>query len=35
VTGSEYAIATFRRSVYISKDEGRTWTQAARHGEAK
>jgi hypothetical protein len=34
-TRSEYAIATFRRSVYISKDKGSTWTLAARHGEAK
>ena len=28
----EYAIATFERSVYLSKDAGRTWTQIAAHG---
>jgi BNR/Asp-box repeat protein len=35
VTRAQYAIATFRRSVYVSKDKGRTWTQAAHNGEAK
>ena len=34
-TRSEYAIATFRRSVYVSRDRGRTWTQAAHHGQGK
>jgi hypothetical protein len=34
-TRSEYAIASFRRSVYISKDKGNTWMQAARHGLGK
>jgi photosystem II stability/assembly factor-like uncharacterized protein len=29
---SEIAIATFKRSVYRSKDQGRTWTQIAREG---
>ena len=28
----EYAIATFERSVYLSKDKGRTWTQIAARG---
>jgi len=28
----EYAIATFERSVYLSKDSGRTWTQIAQRG---
>lgn len=31
----EYAIATFKRNVYLSKDEGRTWTPIAEHGQAK
>lgn len=31
----EYAIATFERSVYLSRDEGRTWKPVALHGEAK
>jgi hypothetical protein len=31
----EYAIATFERSVYLSKDEGRTWKPIALHGEGK
>ena len=28
----EYAIATFERSVYVSKDQGKTWTQIANRG---
>ena len=35
VTRSEYAVATFRRSVFVSKDKGRTWRQVANNGEAK
>jgi len=31
---SEYAIATFERSVYLSKDSGRSWTQIADRGKA-
>jgi photosystem II stability/assembly factor-like uncharacterized protein len=31
----EYAIATFERSVYISKDAGKTWTQIADRGSGK
>jgi hypothetical protein len=31
----EYAIATFERSVYLSKDAGKTWTQIAARGAAK
>lgn len=30
----EYAIATFERSVYLSRDEGKTWTQIADRGRA-
>ena len=30
---SEYAIATFRRNVFVSRDGGKTWTQIAREGE--
>lgn len=30
---NEYAIATFKRSVYLSKDEGRNWTQIADQGQ--
>lgn len=33
VKRDEYAIATFARSVYISKDAGRTWTQIADRGK--
>ncbi|MGE0874840.1 MAG: F510_1955 family glycosylhydrolase [Burkholderiales bacterium] len=29
----EYAIATFERSVYVSKDSGRAWTQIAQRGK--
>jgi photosystem II stability/assembly factor-like uncharacterized protein len=31
----EYAIATFNRNVYLSKDAGRRWTAIAERGEAK
>ena len=31
----EYAIATFERSVYLSKDAGETWTQIADRGKGK
>jgi DNA-binding beta-propeller fold protein YncE len=31
----EYAIATFERSVYISKDAGKTWQQIADRGSGK
>lgn len=31
----EYAIATFERSVYLSKDGGRTWTAIAERGQGK
>ncbi|HZE60199.1 MAG TPA: glycosyl hydrolase [Burkholderiales bacterium] len=31
----EYAIATFNRNVYRSKDAGKTWTAIAERGEAK
>ncbi len=31
----EYAIATFERSVYISKDAGQSWSQIADRGAAK
>ena len=29
----EYAIATFERNVYVSKDQGKTWTQIANRGQ--
>lgn len=29
---TEYAIATFERSVYLSKDSGRTWVPIAERG---
>ena len=32
VRRSEIAIATFKRSVFLSKDQGRTWTQIAKDG---
>jgi hypothetical protein len=32
---SEYAIATFAKSVYLSKDAGRSWSQIADRGKAK
>lgn len=31
----EYAIATFERSVYLSRDAGRTWRQIAERGKAR
>jgi photosystem II stability/assembly factor-like uncharacterized protein len=31
----EYAIATFERSVYVSKDAGQSWSQIAAHGSGK
>jgi photosystem II stability/assembly factor-like uncharacterized protein len=31
----EYAIATFERSVYVSKDAGQSWSQIADRGTAK
>ncbi|MBI3069568.1 MAG: glycosyl hydrolase [Betaproteobacteria bacterium] len=35
VNAREYAIATFERSVYISKDTGKTWRQIADRGKGK
>ena len=35
VRREQYAIATFQRDVYLSKDAGRTWTAIAQRGEAK
>ena len=32
---NEYAIATFERSVFLSKDMGKGWTQIAQNGQAK
>jgi len=32
---NEYAIATFNRDVYLSRDAGRTWSAIARRGETK
>ena len=32
---SEYAIATFRRNVYLSRDAGRTWIAIAEAGQTK
>ena len=32
---AEYAIATFGRGVYVSKDAGRSWTAIAERGETK
>jgi photosystem II stability/assembly factor-like uncharacterized protein len=34
-TRNEYAIATFGKSVYVSKDAGRNWSQIADRGKAK
>lgn len=31
----EYAIATFERNVYLTRDEGNTWTQIADRGRAQ
>ena len=30
---NEYAIATFERNVYVSKDQGKTWIQIANRGQ--
>lgn len=35
VSLGEYAIATFERSVYVSKDAGKTWKQIADRGRGK
>ena len=32
---NEYAIATFNRDVYVSKDAGRSWTSIAKAGQTK
>ncbi|CAN7776729.1 hypothetical protein LJR290_007844 [Variovorax sp. LjRoot290] len=32
VRRSEIAMATFKRSVFLSKDQGRTWSQLAQNG---
>lgn len=32
---SEMAIATFKRNVFVSKDQGRSWTQIAKNGATK
>ena len=32
VQRDEFAIATFKRSVFVSKDRGRSWTQIAKDG---
>ncbi len=32
---SEYAIATFERSVFVSKDQGKNWKQIADRGQTK
>lgn len=32
---SEYAIATFKRDVYLSRDGAKTWTQIATQGQGK
>ncbi len=34
-TRGEYAIATFQRSVFLTKDDGRSWKQIADRGAAK
>lgn len=31
----EYAVATFKRDVYVSKDGGESWSQIAEGGKAK
>jgi photosystem II stability/assembly factor-like uncharacterized protein len=31
----EWAIATYKRDVYVSADHGRTWTQIAKQGETR
>ncbi len=35
VRHDEIAIATFQRSVFLSKDQGRTWTSIAQNGETR
>ena len=35
VKRDEYAIATFERSVYLTKDQGKTWTQIASRGQTQ
>jgi len=35
VRRGEIAVATFQRSVFLSKDQGRTWTSIARNGETR
>lgn len=35
VSRSEYAIATLRRDVYLSKDGGRKWTTIAQDGNTR
>lgn len=30
----EYALATFERGVYLSRDGGKTWSQIAARGKA-
>jgi photosystem II stability/assembly factor-like uncharacterized protein len=35
VRRAEYAIATFERSVYLSRDDGKTWSRIAHRGEAR
>ncbi|MDZ4762309.1 MAG: glycosyl hydrolase [Alphaproteobacteria bacterium] len=32
---SEYAIATFQRSVFVTKDSGKSWKQIAGHGKTQ
>ncbi|MEO7812782.1 MAG: F510_1955 family glycosylhydrolase, partial [Usitatibacter sp.] len=34
-TREQYAIATFKRDVFVSNDSGRTWKQIAAHGETR
>lgn len=31
----EYAIATFERSVFVSKDQGKSWKQIADRGKTQ
>lgn len=35
VKRSEYAIATFQRSVYVTRDDGKSWKQIAAKGDAQ
>jgi len=32
---TEYAIATFERNIYVTKDQGKTWKQIANRGQTK